>query len=59
MARQYMDRVFQQILDKNLSEKSLKVTKGKKIVKVCLHSNKAVQISLQFDEFFGKKNSEI
>ena len=41
MARQYMYRVFQKILDKNLSEKSLKVMKGKKIVKVCLHSSKA------------------
>ena len=26
--------------------------KGKKIVKVCLHLIKAVQISLQFDDFF-------
>ena len=28
----------------------------KKFVKVCLHSSKAVQISIQFDGFFYKKN---
>ena len=28
---------------------------AKKLVKVCLHSSKAVQISLQFDEFFLTK----
>ena len=28
---------------------------AKKLVKVCLHSSKAVQISLQFDEYFGPK----
>ena len=30
----------------------------KKFVKVCLHSSKAVQISIQFDGFFYKKKSK-
>ena len=46
-------RVCKQILDR----------KGKKIGKVCLHSSKAAQMSLQFDEFFCEKkkfqNSDI
>ena len=29
--------------------------KKKKIVKVCLHSDKAVQVSFQFDDIFDKK----
>ena len=33
--------------------------KAKKLVKVCLHSSKAVQLSLQFDEFFERKNVKI
>ena len=28
---------------------------AKKLVNVCLHFSKAVQISLQFDEFFDRK----
>ena len=31
----------------------------KKFVKVCLHSSYAVQISLQFDEYFRQKISKI
>ena len=34
------------------SQKSLISRKAKKLVKVCLHYCKAVQILLQFDEFF-------
>ena len=30
----------------------------KKFVKVCLHSSKAVQISIQFDGFFYKKKNQ-
>ena len=30
-----------------------KLRLSKKVVKVCLHSGYAVQISLQFDEFFS------
>jgi len=33
-------------------KKSLNVTKSEKLVKVCLLSSKAEQISLQFDEYF-------
>ncbi len=55
-----MDRVFQQILDKNLSEKSLKVTKGKKIVKVCLHSSKARStLILRFSKFLGFQTNKL
>ena len=42
-----------------VSKKSLlNVTKSEKLVKVCLHSSQAVQISLQFDEFFRQKISK-
>ena len=41
----YFYRVSQQVLERNLA-------KDKKFVKVCLHSGKAVQMLLQFDEFF-------
>ena len=33
--------------------------KAKKVVKVCLHSSWAVQISFQFDEFFWQKKFKI
>ena len=33
--------------------------KAKKLAKVWLHSSKAVQISLQFDEYFDRKNFKI
>ena len=36
----------QQVLD------NLKITKDEKLVKVCLHSYKAVKNFLQFDDFF-------
>ena len=36
-------------------KKSIKITIGEKFVKVCLHSGKEVQISLQFDEILVKK----
>ena len=38
----------QQVLD------NLKITKNEKLVKVCLHSYKAVKNFLQFDDFFQK-----
>ena len=52
-------QVSQQALDRTLA-KNLKISrKAKKVVKVCLHSSVTVQISLQFDEFFEKKNFKI
>ena len=32
--------------------------KAKKIVRACLHSSYAVQVSLQFDEFFLRKKKK-
>ena len=41
--------------EKNLAKNLSMSRKAKYFVKVCLHSSKAVQISLQFHEFFDKK----
>ena len=45
-------QVSQQVLNRNLAEKSQNSEMAKKLVKVCLHFSEAVQISLQFDEYF-------
>ena len=42
-------------VEKEFRKKSIKITIGEKFVKVCLHSGKEVQISLQFDEILVKK----
>ena len=39
-------------------KKFLKIAKGKKLMKVCLYCSQAVQISLQFDDFFWQKISK-
>ena len=44
-------QVSKQVLDRNLA-KNLQNSIDEKFVKVCLHSSKSVQISLQFDDFF-------
>ena len=42
-------------LDSNLG-RNLQISRNtKKLVKVCLHCSKAVQMSLQFDEVFDQK----
>ena len=52
----YFYRVSQQVLERNLAKN---LSKSQKIVEVCLHSGKAVQIPLQFTLFeksnFGPK----
>ena len=40
------------------NKKSLNIANRKKLAKVCWHSSKTVQISLQFNEFFGQKISK-
>ena len=52
-------QVFQQVLDRNVSKNRQMLRKGKKLVKVCFQSSYAVQISLQFDDFFFTKKSKI
>ena len=40
-------------------QKNYKWQKWQKIAKVCLHPSQALQISVQFDDFFDKKNYKL